>query len=165
MTPTGVLDPVRDSFRAFARAVVPATSRLDARGWASLEGTVEEALADRPAAVRRQLLLFVRVTGLLAILRYGRSLHRLSPVRAARLLGALERAPIPLLRRGVWGVRTLVFMGYYAQPDVQAELGYRAAAGGWAARGGAQGPWSDRSGAAGPEPSVVRMLESSDDGA
>ena len=38
------------------------------------------------------------------------------------------------LRRGVWGVRTLAFMGYYARPEAAREIGYRAAAAGWAAR-------------------------------
>ena len=46
-------------------------------------------------------------------------------------MGALERAPFRLIRRGVWGLRTLVLMGYYTQPEVIAGLGYRADRAGW----------------------------------
>ena len=39
-----------------------------------------------------------------------------------------------LFRRGVWGLRTLVMMGWYTNPSVIAALGYRASAAGWEAR-------------------------------
>jgi hypothetical protein len=46
----------------------------------------------------------------------------------------MQYSPIPLVRRGVWGLRTLVFLGYYARPEMQTTLGYRANARGWAVR-------------------------------
>jgi hypothetical protein len=46
----------------------------------------------------------------------------------------MQYSPIPLLRRGVWGLRTLVFLGYYTRPEVQMTLGYRASARGWVTR-------------------------------
>jgi hypothetical protein len=46
----------------------------------------------------------------------------------------MQYSPLPLLRRGVWGLRTLVFLGYYARADVQTTLGYRATGRGWMAR-------------------------------
>ncbi len=79
--------------------------------------------------------VFLRLLGALSLVRFGRPLGRLDGARARRLLHGLERARVLLLRRGVWAVRTLAFMGYYGQPDVQREVGYRAAAGGWQARG------------------------------
>jgi hypothetical protein len=39
-----------------------------------------------------------------------------------------------LLRRGIWGLRTLAFMAYYERPEAAAEIGYRATARGWEAR-------------------------------
>ena len=37
------------------------------------------------------------------------------------------------LRVGVWGLRTLVFVGYYTDPNVQTQLGYHPRPEGWAA--------------------------------
>ncbi len=116
-----------------ARVVVPETRDLDALGWEELEAIVERALADRPASVRRQLRLFVRIVQVLPILRYGRPFTRLGPDAAVRFLHWLESAPILLLRRGFWGLRTLVFMGYYGQDSVSRALGYRADPRGWQA--------------------------------
>ena len=151
----GVLAPVRGSFRAIGRAVAPSAAELDEAAWLRGEDIVDEALRDRPAGVRRQLVLFVRVLGVLSWLRYGRPLARLDPSRAQRLLGALERSPLLLLRRGVWGIRTLAFMGYYGQDEARRAIGYAAHPAGWEARGATQGPWPQRAGAAQPEPGVM----------
>lgn len=125
---------VRAPFRTVVRAVIPAAERLDEDGWSRLDGIVEDALSRRSSAERRQLRLFVRVLGAFSLLRYGRPLGALDAGQARDVLGALQRSRFLLLRRGVWAVRTLAFMGYYGQPAVQEALGYRAEAGGWSAR-------------------------------
>lgn len=135
--PDPVLAPVRREFRALAAAIVPAATALDDAGWAELEAIVERALAARPAKLRRQLALFVRLLTVAPLLRHGRRFPALDPASQARFLGAMERAPLLLLRRGFWGLRTLVFMGYYGRPAAAATIGYRADARGWDARGGA----------------------------
>lgn len=99
-----------------------------------MDVSIAHALSGRPASVRRQLALFVRVLDTLPVLRWGRRFHALGAARRARFLDAMQYSPIPLLRRGIWGLRTLVFLGYYARPEVQATLGYRATARGWTVR-------------------------------
>lgn len=129
------LAPVRGSFRAVVRAVAPAAAELDAAGWAALERIVDQALAGRPRSVRRQLVLFLRALGALSLLRFARPLARLDGNRCRSLLHRLEHSRFLPLRRGVWGVRTLAYMGYYGQPSVQRGLGYGASAAGWEAGG------------------------------
>jgi len=129
-----LLSPIRAPFRALAQTFVPETAGCTPAEWAELERIVAEALASRPAAMQRQVLLFIRVLDLLARLRYGRRLPDLEASQRTALLEAIGNAPVLLLRRGVWGLRTLVMMGYYAQPEIQAAIGYRATAAGWEAR-------------------------------
>lgn len=134
-----VLDGVRDVFRAIAVTVVPEAGRLDAAGWADVERLVEKTLEPRPASVKRQLRLLIRAIGLLALLRRGKPFTSLSPEERTAFLSALENAPLVLLRRGFWGIRTLVYLGYYARPEAGAEIGYRAHPHGWEARRMAEG--------------------------
>jgi len=155
MTPPSTLASVRPLFRAVARAAVPAAATFDEPRWRRAETIVDEALAARPLAVRRQVTLFLRVLSVLARLRTGRSLAALPPEGARRILASLERAPVLLLRRGVWGVRTLAFMGCYGQRATREEIGYRARAEGWDARGGDQGPWPERRGRGAAESGTV----------
>ena len=131
---SSLLLPVREEFRAIATAIVPEAGSLPAEEWAALESLVEKQLAPRPEAMRRQLVTFIRVIALLARLRFARPLHRLSDAQVRRVLESLERSRLLLLRRGTWGLRTLVFLGFYTRPGVAASLGYRAHPLGWEAR-------------------------------
>jgi hypothetical protein len=129
-----VLEPVRPAFRAIAATVVPEAAALAEAEWAVLEAIVEDALRQRPARVRRQLGLLIRVIDGLARVTTGRRLHTLDLPRRLRLLERLQHAPLLLLRRGIWGLRTLIFMGFYARPAAAAAIGYRADPRGWDAR-------------------------------
>ena len=146
---------MRETFRAVVRATVPMSIDMDEDAWLRGEATVDDALSERPEGVRRQVVFFLQALSLMGRLLKGRPLHALSPDVVRALLQQLERTPVLLLRRGVWGVRTLAFMAGYTQPEIQEALGYRAVASGWEAHGGGQGPWPDREGAGAPEAGVL----------
>ena len=129
-----VLPAVRDTFRAIAATVVPEAERLDEAGWAELERLVEKVLEKRPEAVRRQLRLLIQAIQLLPLLRRGRPFTRLTSAERTSFLAGLEDAPVLLVRRGFWGLRTLVYLGYYARPEAGRGIGYRADPRGWEAR-------------------------------
>jgi hypothetical protein len=120
--------------RAAAEAIVPAATALDAEGWAALSIIVQRALSDRPGRIRRQFRLFLSILDLAPLARYGRRFRGLDVARRTRVLSVFEMAPVLPLRRGVWGLRTLVFMGYYARPDAARTIGYHANPRGWSAR-------------------------------
>jgi hypothetical protein len=134
-----VLAPVRNEFRALAVAIVPAAATLADAEWEELEAIVERALASRPAKMRRQLALFVRLLTAAPLLRHGRRFASLDSESQARFLAAVERSPLLLLRRGFWGLRTLVYMGYYGRPAAAAAIGYRAHVRGWEWRAATDG--------------------------
>lgn len=129
-----LLEKYRSVFRAVTLAVVPEAERMSPTEWERAEAIVADALAPRPRALLRQLSLLMRAIDLAALVRGGRRLHALSPARRERVLRSFEKSPVLLLRRGFWGLRTLVLMGYYARAEAGQEIGYRADARGWEAR-------------------------------
>jgi hypothetical protein len=132
---TFALAPVRRQFRCLAASIVPECEALTAAQWTALEAIVENALSERPPAMVRQLGLFIRAIGVLSVLRHGVTFGRLDAERRFRFLNRFENSSVLLMRRGFWGLRTLVYMGYYGQPQIQRSIGYRAHPDGWAARG------------------------------
>ena len=126
--------PVRNSFRNLATTIVPEAVSLDDRGWDEVEAIIEQGLASRPASMRRQLRLFVRALTVLPLLRFGKTFGRLDPAKRTAFLESVQNAPLLLIRRGFWGLRTLVFMGYYSRHEARAAIGYRADARGWTVR-------------------------------
>ena len=131
-----LLAPVRATFRAIATTVVPATASLDEDGWLRLEGIVERGVAERPARMQRQLVVFVRLIDALALARHRRRFRSLDAGRRNALLRRLQDSPVLLFRRGFWGLRTLVYMGWYAQPETARRIGYQGHVRGWPARPG-----------------------------
>ncbi len=129
-----LLVPVRGAFRALACTFVPEMTGLDERGWADAEAICESFLASKPDAIRRQVLFLIRLLDFLPRLRWGRRFTALDAERRRRFLEALQNAPLLLLRRGVWGLRTIAFMGFYARPEAATAIGYRADKRGWDAR-------------------------------
>jgi hypothetical protein len=129
-----VVGRARAVFRAIATTVVPEAGHLGSREWDEVEAIVGRALAGRPPRLRRQLTLFLLLLEWLPLLRYGRQLSHLHRARRRAVLERLERAPLLLVRRGFWGLRTLILMGYYGRPAAAAAIGYRADARGWEVR-------------------------------
>lgn len=121
-------------FRAICIAVVPEAAELAEPEWQEVESIIDRALAARPPNVRRQLAVFLRLLDIVSLLRRGGTLSALAPRDRWQLLDSLSKSRLLLVRRGVWGLRTLAFMGYYARPRAALLLGYRASAAGWSAR-------------------------------
>lgn len=128
------LAAVRPVVRAIGQTVIPEAVALDERGWNDLETIVAAALAERPPRMRRQIVMLIRAVQWLPIARYGRPFTALDAARRTRVLTALQNAPVLLLRRGIWGLRTLLLMGYYGRAAAAAEIGYRGDPRGWSAR-------------------------------
>jgi hypothetical protein len=126
--------PVRESFRNLATTIVPEASTLDERGWEEVEQIIERGLAARPASIRRQLRILVRALSVLPLFRFGRTFGALDVSKRTAFLEGVQNAPILLLRRGFWGLRTLIFMGYYSRDAARQAIGYRADPRGWKVR-------------------------------
>ncbi len=94
---------------------MPETRTLDGVAWQRTEDVIDAMLEDRPPQTRRQVGRFIRLANALPLIRYGRTFTELSESRRARVVDVLESAPFLSVRRGVWGLRTLVSMGVYGQ--------------------------------------------------
>jgi hypothetical protein len=110
---------------AIGARIAPGLAALDAPARARVVSIVEHAVASRSPKLQRQLALFLNVVRWAPLLRYGVPFHRLDPARQDAVLHWFHDAPLEALRRGFWGVKTLVFMGYYARLEAGAEIGYR----------------------------------------
>ena len=85
---------------------------------------IDEELRPRPRLQQLEfkvLLLAIRWMTVPFTLRW---FERLPPERQVRWLRLLENAPLTLLRVGIWGLKTLVFLGYYTQDGVQRRILY-----------------------------------------
>ena len=115
---------------SLAGRIVPESASMAGSPRAQMLSLIDEALAARPPAMRRQFGLFLIVLRWAPLLRYLRPLDRLDPRRQDAALRWFQDCPIQAVRSGFWGVRTLIFIGYYGRPDVGRDLAYVPAADG-----------------------------------
>jgi len=107
-----------------ANRIVPESTGAPAQVTTSLLAAVDEELRPRP---RLQQLEFKLLLFAIRWMTLPFTLHRferLAAERQDRWLRFLEDAPITLLRVGIWGLKTLVFLGYYTQDGVGRRILY-----------------------------------------
>jgi len=104
--------------------LVPAMDGAEADTRQQFREIVDRALAARPAGVRRQFGTFLAVLRLAPLARFGSTYPRLDAEHRRRALEWFQDCPVSLLRKGFWGLKALVFMGYYAQPATAPQIHY-----------------------------------------
>jgi len=107
-----------------AQRVVPEVADLEPEQTARFFEIVDIALQQRPAGVRRQLSLFLGVIRWAPLVRFGVPFDRLRPDLQDAVLRFLQDCHISLIRKGFWGLKVLVFMGHYGQPELWSSIGY-----------------------------------------
>ena len=86
-----VLAGLSGPLRAMGAVVLSAPEALDEEGWRRALAIIEHALATRPAGVKRQIRLFLRLVNLLPLLTTGRTFQHLPPERRVGFLDRLQR--------------------------------------------------------------------------
>ena len=107
-----------------ASRIVPETTELDGAGLGRFFGIIDQALHDRPPSVRGQFATFLGVLRWAPVARFGRPFERLDAERQDLVLRWFEDCPVSILRKGFWGLKAMIFMGYYGQPETNAIIGY-----------------------------------------
>ncbi len=107
-----------------AESVTPEIVSLDSGGRARMAAIIDAALMDRDAITRTQFGTFLTVIRLAPVLRFGRAFDRLDGDRKNAVLRWFQDCPVSILRKGFWGLKVLVFMGYYGQEETWSEIGY-----------------------------------------
>ncbi len=112
------------TLEAVAARVVPETAGLDTARRELFLAIIDDALGQRPPGMRRQLGAFLGVIHMAPMARFGGPFEGLPGARQDAVLRWLEGGPVSLLRKGFWGLKVLVFMGYYGQPETWPAIGY-----------------------------------------
>lgn len=107
-----------------ARRIVPEVSALDGREQQELVRIIDDALALREPAVRFQFKLFLTMIRWSSMLRHGRTLERLSSDLQDEMLTEFQESSVPRLGAGMWGLKTLIFMGYYGNLEWWGKIHY-----------------------------------------
>jgi hypothetical protein len=108
-----------------AHRLAPGSQTMSTEEVQAFFAAVRRTLGARPKSLQRQFALFLAVVRWLPALRFGAPIESLAPEKQDAALRWFQNAPISLLRKGFWGLKTIVYLGYYGQPGVAARLGWK----------------------------------------
>lgn len=107
-----------------ANRIVPESAGAPAQVTDPLLAAIDEELRPRPRLQQLEFKLLLLAIRWMTVPFTLRRFERLSAERQDGWLRFLENAPLTLLRAGIWGLKTLVFLGYYTQDGVQRRILY-----------------------------------------
>jgi len=107
-----------------AARIVPESAGAPPQVTDPLLAAVDEELRPRPRLQQLEFKLLLFAIRWMTVPFTLHRFERLPGERQDRWLGFLENAPLTLLRVGIWGLKTLVFLGYYTQDGVLQRIVY-----------------------------------------
>ena len=107
-----------------AARIVPESAGAPPQVTEPLLAAVDEELRPRPRLQQLEFKLLLFAIRWMTVPFTLHRFERLPGERQDRWLGFLENAPLTLLRVGIWGLKTLVFLGYYSQAGVLQRILY-----------------------------------------
>jgi hypothetical protein len=109
---------------SLANRIVPESAGAPPQVTEPLLAAVDEELRPRPRLQQLEFKLLLFAIRWMTVPFTLRRFERLPGERQDRWLRFLENAPLTLLRVGIWGLKTLVFLGYYSQDGVLRRIIY-----------------------------------------
>jgi hypothetical protein len=107
-----------------AARIVPESAGAPVQVTDPLLAAVDQELRPRPRLQQLEFKLLLFAIRWMTVPFTLHRFERLPGERQDRWLGFLENAPLTLLRVGIWGLKTLVFLGYYTQDGVLQRIVY-----------------------------------------
>jgi hypothetical protein len=107
-----------------AKRIVPDIATLPETEQLEVVCRIDDALWGREPALRMQFLAFLKILKLSFLPRHLKTFDRIKPAQQDDLIRKFEDHSIGKLRSGIWGVRTLIFMGYYGNPGRAKQFHY-----------------------------------------
>jgi hypothetical protein len=107
-----------------AARIVPESAGAPPQVTDPLLAAVDEELQPRPRLQQLEFKLLLFAIRWMTVPFTLHRFERLPGERQDRWLSFLENAPLTLLRVGIWGLKTLVFLGYYTQDGVLQRIVY-----------------------------------------
>ena len=107
-----------------ARRMIPQLDGADESEQRKVVQIVDDALASRAPGLQTQFKVFLKLIRFSPLVRYGKKLDSLPPEDQDKVMRGFQDSPIPKFRSGMWGLKTLIYMGYYGDPDRAGQFGY-----------------------------------------
>ncbi|MBI2521218.1 MAG: hypothetical protein HYV97_12395 [Bdellovibrio sp.] len=112
-------------FEAIQAILLPRFAVMDSDGINRSRNLLNNFLASKALSVLLKIALFLHIIDGISFFYGLHCFRHLPPHKQKAVMSFLFNSPIPLLRKGFWGINTLAKMGVYGQTELYADIGYK----------------------------------------
>jgi len=112
-------------FETIQNCLVPRSLTFSEQEKARSQRLVNTVLQDQDEAAKKKLALFIMLIDISALIFHARFFRQLNTAKQDSLLTKFFDSPIPIFRKGFWGLNTLARLGVYGQKELHLEIGYK----------------------------------------
>lgn len=112
-------------FGAIQGCLVPRSQEFTSQQKQESLKIINDFLENQSRGVRFKLGLFFFLINFLSCLWGFKPFRYLKAQKQKAVMTFLFDSPLPILRKGFWGLNTLAKLGVYGQPSVYSDIGYK----------------------------------------
>ena len=111
-------------FEAIQNCLVPRSRTFTSEEQSRSQSLVNTVLAQQDKIATKKLALFITLIDVFSLAFHARSFRNISTKKQTSIMNLFFDSPIPILRKGFWGLNTLARLGVYGQKKLHEEIGY-----------------------------------------
>jgi len=111
-------------FEAIQNCVVPRSKTFTSQERSRSKKLINQVLQSQDETSKKKLTLFIILIDVAALIFHARLFRHISQTKQTLLLTKFFDSPVPILRKGFWGLNTLARLGVYGQKELHDEIGY-----------------------------------------
>ena len=112
-------------FEAIQNCLVPRSKTFTHQERSRSKKLINQVLQHQDETSKKKLALFILLIDIAALLFHARIFRHINQTKQTSLLTKFFDSPIPILRKGFWGLNTLARLGVYGQKELHDEIGYQ----------------------------------------
>jgi len=111
-------------FEAIQNCLVPRSKTFTSAEKSRSQNLINTVLAEQDKSATKKLALFITLIDVVSFTFHARSFRNLSAKNKMSIMNLFFDSPIPIFRKGFWGLNTLARLGVYGQKKLHEEIGY-----------------------------------------
>lgn len=112
-------------FNAIQACLTPRSQRFTPDERQASITLINDLMNDKPAGIHFKIRIFLMAIDVLSVFFGLRTFKNLEAKKQNTIMNFLFDSPVPILRKGFWGLNTLCKLGVYGQESLHEEIGYK----------------------------------------
>lgn len=115
---------IAKKFETLQHCLVPRSKNFSVEQQKLSLTLIDRFINEKPILIALKIIIFIYLIDLVSTFKFGKFFSYLTNEQKNKLLNSFFDSPIPLMRKGFWGINTLAKLGVYTQQSIYPDIHY-----------------------------------------